>query len=79
MAVPNVDVAVVEPVVVPGAGAAGAVVAGLEAAGGVAGAASDVDVCPTAGASMAIVMAAARPKTGLVIGISFINVEAGSS
>jgi hypothetical protein len=80
VAVPSGDVAVVEPVVVPGAGAAagGAVVVGLEAAGGVAGAGSDVDVCATAGASMAIVMAAARLRVGFVIVVAFMNVEAGS-
>src|SRR3712207_1689145 len=84
VAVPSGDAAVVEPVVVPGAGpaaggAAGVVVVGLEAAGGVAGAGSDVDVCATAGASMAIVMIPARPRAGLVIVVSFIKVEAGPS
>src|SRR5215217_5766445 len=84
VAVPSGDVAVVEPVVVPGAGAAaggaaGAVAVGLEAAGGVAGAGSDVDVCATAGASMAIVMAAARLRVGFVIVVAFMNVEAGSA
>jgi hypothetical protein len=55
VAVPSADVAVVEPVVVPGAG-------------------SDVDVCATAGASIAIVMAAARLRVGFVIVVSFIHV-----
>jgi hypothetical protein len=86
VAVPSGDVAVVEPVVVLGAGAAdgaggaaGVVVVGLEAAGGVAGAGLDVDVCATAGASMAIIMAAARLRTSLVIVVAFMNVEACSS
>jgi hypothetical protein len=67
---PSVVVAVVEPVVVPGAGEAeggagevGGVTVGADVAGGV-GAGSEGGVCAAAGASVAMVMDAAKARAG---------------